>query len=82
MFFRAAAKISRLAGEFEVDLIPWETYKYKEEVLEKGDVALMLKEKDFFDKTLNESGKGLQHDFQIIGHDDNRLIFDSTTGLT
>lgn len=36
LYFRASAKISRIAGEFEVDLIPWETYKYKAEVLEKG----------------------------------------------
>jgi len=36
VYFKASARISRLAGEFEVDLIPFETYKYKAEVLEKG----------------------------------------------
>jgi predicted nucleotidyltransferase len=36
LFFRASAQIARAAGDFEVDLIPWETYKYKTEVLEKG----------------------------------------------
>ncbi|MDZ7360613.1 MAG: nucleotidyltransferase domain-containing protein [candidate division KSB1 bacterium] len=38
VYFKASARISRLAGEFEVDLIPFETYKYKAEVLEKGRV--------------------------------------------
>lgn len=36
LYFKASAKISRFAGEFEVDLIPLETYKYKTEVFEKG----------------------------------------------
>jgi hypothetical protein len=36
VYFKASAQLSRLAGEFEVDLIPFETYKYKAEVLEKG----------------------------------------------
>ena len=36
LYFKASAKISRFAGEFEVDLIPLETYKYKAEVFEKG----------------------------------------------
>jgi len=35
-YFRASAQISRMAGEFEVDLIPWESYRYKAEVEEKG----------------------------------------------
>lgn len=36
LYFKASAKISRLAGEFEIDLIPFETYKYKKEIFEKG----------------------------------------------
>jgi len=35
-YFHALSCISRLAGDIEVDLIPWESYKYKAEVLEKG----------------------------------------------
>ena len=35
-YFRALSRLSRLAGEIAVDLIPWEGYKYKAEVLEKG----------------------------------------------
>ncbi len=35
-YFNALSCLSRLAGDFEIDLIPWESYKYKEEILEKG----------------------------------------------
>lgn len=37
-FFKASAAISRFAGDFDVDLIPFETYKYQTEILEKGQV--------------------------------------------
>lgn len=37
-FFKASAAISRFAGDFDVDLIPFETYKYQAEILEKGQV--------------------------------------------
>lgn len=36
IFFKAYAEISRLAGKFNVDLIPFEAYKYRAEIFEKG----------------------------------------------
>jgi predicted nucleotidyltransferase len=36
LFFVVTARISRLAGDLKVDVIPWETYKYQAEVLERG----------------------------------------------
>ncbi len=40
LYFKALSQISRSAGDFEIDLIPWEGYKYKTEVLEKGKLLL------------------------------------------
>lgn len=40
LYFKALSQISRLAGDFDIDLIPWESYKYKDEVLEKGKLLL------------------------------------------
>jgi len=36
LFFKAYVEISDLAGKFNVDLIPFEAYKYKSEIFEKG----------------------------------------------
>ena len=35
-YFTALSKVSTAAGDFDVDLILWESYKYQDEVLEKG----------------------------------------------
>ncbi|MCK6561222.1 nucleotidyltransferase domain-containing protein [candidate division KSB1 bacterium] len=37
-FFKASAAIARFARDFDVDLIPFETYKYQAEILEKGQI--------------------------------------------
>jgi len=36
IFFKAYAEIDRLAGKFNIDLIPFEAYEYKSEIFEKG----------------------------------------------
>lgn len=41
-FFKAAAAIARFARDFDVDLIPFETYKYQAEIIEKGRVLYEL----------------------------------------
>ena len=43
LFFQASAHISRLAGSFKVDVIPWESYRYQAEVLEKGKLLYEAK---------------------------------------
>jgi predicted nucleotidyltransferase len=43
IFFQASAQISRLAGDVKVDVIPWESYKYQAEVLEKGKLLYEAK---------------------------------------
>ena len=43
IFFQASAQISRLAGDLKVDVIPWESYKYQAEVLERGKLLYEAK---------------------------------------
>lgn len=38
IYFSALSHISRIAGSFDIDLIPWESYKDKDEVLENGEL--------------------------------------------
>ncbi len=41
-FFKASAAIARFARDLDVDLIPFETYKYQAEIIEKGRVLYEL----------------------------------------
>lgn len=43
------------------------------------EIAEMLKEKDFFDKRLNKSGKGIIHDYKLLKG--GQVVHDAVTGL-
>ncbi|MDZ7309912.1 MAG: TIR domain-containing protein [candidate division KSB1 bacterium] len=45
-------------------------------------VQQMLREKDFFDKYMNESGKGIKHQYERTERHGAELVIDHATGLT
>ena len=52
-----------------------------------GEVKKMLKERDFFSANTwgrieNRQGKGLNHQYQVVGEEGEKLIIDHTTDLT
>lgn len=46
------------------------------------DVKMMLKQRDFVDLCWNESGKGLEHQYEETELGGEKLVIDHTTGLT
>lgn len=48
----------------------------------EGDMKKMLQTKDFFNVVDHWTGKGIQHQYEVEGHQGKRVVFDRTTGLT
>jgi hypothetical protein len=46
------------------------------------EVQKMLREKDFFDRSWNNSGRGLRHEYEAIERQGEKSVIDHTTGLT
>jgi len=52
------------------------------ENLSLDEVEKMLKERDFFDSGKNEQGKGIDHQYEVLEREGEKLVIDYTTGLT
>jgi len=50
--------------------------------LSRDDVVKMLSERDFYDASKNETGKGIRHKYESIERQGQKLVIDHATGLT
>jgi hypothetical protein len=50
--------------------------------LSEAAVQKMLREKNFYDSSWNSSGKGIQHQYELVKRQDADLVIDHATGLT
>jgi len=49
--------------------------------LSEADVKQMLREKDFYDRNKNDSGKGIRHEYESVERHGAKFVIDHTTGL-